>query len=472
MKLDILRNNSIVASVEIDEATIFVSELLGAEKISADFYVEGNVDFKVNDYVLYLGKKYRINSAVDAEMLDKRTFHYRIDFVGEIYDLYDELMIHLGRVFFTYSGTASDLLQLCVDSMNVDTPSVLWTKGVCEATVEVKTFTFSGQSVRTALTEIASAFNLEYKVENRSVCLIKRIGIDHDITLEYGRGKGLQSVVKQPIDKAFATVWYAFGGSQNLPDNYRNGMDRLSLSTPIERNVGIYGRKKGSVTFEDIYPQRTGVVSTIVNANAFADNLLDFDINAQMINQTAKVVFTSGELSGQEFVISSYNHAAKRVSFTSSKDTYGNVLPNSILSIAVGDKYTLTGIVMPDSYIQAAEAKLLIKAKEYAKANSFPPVSFPLSIDEKYIREMQLINKLFGGDSVIVRCIELGIWQKIRLQSVSYPLVNPAKLSGVVSDTVPYTTAELMIRDLKQVKKDIVITNDKISGVVQQINIP
>jgi hypothetical protein len=459
MKLDIKRNNEIVVSVEIDEATIFTNELLGADKITSDFYLEPYFDFQIGDYVEYLGRKYRINSAVDCEMVDKRTFHYRMEFVGAIYDLYDEMTIHLGRTKFSYSGTPEDLLNLLVDSLNVDSPLISWTFGDCEAITDIKTFNFSEQSVRNSLTEIADSFGLEYEIKGKSICLKKRIGFEHDITLEYGRGKGLQGVVRQPTDKSFATVWYGFGGNQNLPENYRNGQDRLALGQVVERNVAIYGRKKGSVTFDGIYPQRTGVVSQIVNANSFVDNSLDFDINAQVVNQTAKVIFKSGELSGQEFTISAYSHPAKRITFTNNTDEFGKVFPNATFAMALGDKYTFIGIVMPASYIQAAEADLLKATQEHVKANSFPPVSFPLQIDEKYIREMDLIHKFWGGDSVIVKCLELGIWQKIRLQSVSYPLVNPAKISGVVSDTVPYSSAELMLRDLKKAKKDIAILN-------------
>lgn len=454
MKLEIKRNTDTVAFVEIDEATVFTSELSGADKIVCDFYSEVYLDLKIGDYVMHLENKYAINSAVDCEMLDKRTFHYRIDFYGEIYDLYNELMIHLGRTKFSYSGNAVDLLNLLIDSMNVDFPFVPWIAGNCETVTNVETFTFSEQSVRVALTDVAERFGLEYQVINKRIHLVKRIGVDYDITLEYGKGKGLQSVTRQAADKPYATIWYGFGGTQNLPENYRDGMDRLSLGQPVERNVSIYGRKKGSITFDNVYPQRTGVVSSIVTVNSFTDSSLDFDLNAQVITN-AKVVFKSGELSGQEFAISAYNNSIKKISFANNTDEYGNISPNATFSLAVGDKYTLVGIVMPQSYIQAAEAELLRLTIEHAKANSFPPMSFPLEIDEKYIREMGLAGRFRGGDSVIVKCVELGIWQKIRLQSVSYPLVNMSKVAGVVSDSVPYTSAELLQRDVKRIKRDL-----------------
>lgn len=458
MKLEILRNTNTaeltVALVEIDEATVFVSELSGTDKISAEFYTENYIDVKICDYVVFRGRAFKVNTIPYCEMVDKRTYLNRIDFFGEIYDLYNEILIHEGRTRFTYSGDAEDLLNLLVNAMNIDVPTHSWQVGQFEENTKVETFTFSEVNCRVALTDISERFGLEYNVEDRKINLVKRIGIDHDLTLEYGRGKGLQNVVRQPIDRPFATVWYCYGGSQNLPDNYRNGMDRLTLSAPVERNVSIYGRKKGSVTFPDVYPQRTGVVSSVVTSLSFTDSSLDFNINSQVIiNSDAKVVFKSGELSGQEFKIASYDNATKKITIASHTDEYSVVMPNSAFSIAVGDTYTLINIVMPLSYIQAAEAELLKLAKEYAKANSYPPVSFPLSIDEKFVREMDLKYKLRGGDTVVVKCTELGIWSKTRLQSVSYPLVNPYAISGVVADNVPYTSQELLIKDVRKLKR-------------------
>jgi hypothetical protein len=465
--LQIFRDTVLVASVNIDEATVFTGELMGADKITAVFYAETALKLQIGDFVLLQNKRYKIKDATNAEQIDSRTFKYVVEFYGEVYDLYDEMVIHLNATRFSYTGTPLELLNLLIDSMNSDNPVPAWAVGACADLAKVESFTFSEQSVRTALTDIAERFELEYYVDNRRIYLVQKIGKTHDFTLQYGRGKGLQSAQRQPLDKPFATVWYGFGGSENLPASYRSGADRLMLNAPIERNVSLYGRKKGSVTFEDVYPQRTGTITAVTNLNAVVDTDLDFDLNAQVITD-AKIVFKSGELFGQEFVITNYNHTDKRITFGSNKDTLGNTLPNNTFSASVGDKYTLIGITMPQNYIDAAEAELLRLTREHAKNNSYPPVSFPLDIDEKYIREMGLAYQLKAGDSVKVKSIELGIWATMRLQSVSFPLVNPCQIAGVVSDVIPYTSQELIVKDVRKTKREFTAAQKVIEKAQKQ----
>lgn len=461
MKLIIQRNPKIiVASVEIDEATVYSSELVGMDKVTASFYHHQAIDFRIDDYIEHNGRIFQIKTAVQGQQIDTNTYLYNPVFYAEIYALYDELLMHEGRTTFSYTGTPVEMLRLIVASMNTEAAGV-WSLGQYANIDEPQTFTFTEQSCRTALSDIAAKFNLEYKVENKKIHLVSKIGITHDFTLKYGRGKGLLPSTRTVVDKPFATVWYGFGGTQNLPATYRNGQDKVTIDAPVQKNVSLYGKKKGSITFPDVFPKRTATVTSVVDMNTIVDTTIDFDLNAQIINDSAKIVFKTGELGGQEFVITSYNHTTKTIKFGSNKDSSGYVLPNSTFNPSVGDKYTLIGITMPQSYINAAEAEVLRLTTLHAESNSYPPVAFPLEIDEKYIREMQLAFKINAGDSLKVQSDELGINGTMRLQSVSYPLVNPCKLTGVVSDSIQYSVQEKLIKEVKDAKKEL----STVSGV-------
>ncbi|MGY3052538.1 hypothetical protein ACVWYG_000728 [Pedobacter sp. UYEF25] len=458
MKLNIKREGEILNSVEIDDNTIYNSEFMGMDKISASFYTESPLDLKLDDYVDYNLQKYSIKTAIDCEQIDSKTFKYDITFFAPVYSMYDVLLMHLGNATFSYTATPFEVLSLVIENLNTEQTG--WEIGDCSLISEPITFSFAEQSCRVALTNIADAFKLEYKVIGKKIFLLEKLGELKDIQLKYGRGQGLTKATRQSVDQSFATVWFGFGGSTNLPDNYRSGATKLTLSAPFEINTDKYGRKQGSVTFEDIYPRRTSTLTAVNGLQEMTDSTIDFDLNAQQITDGgAKIVFKSGELSGQEFVITSYNNTTKAITIGTNKDETGYTQPNTTFAPAVGDKYTLIGLIMPNSYVIAAETELEAALQAHAKNNSFPPVAFPLNVDEKYIREMNLNFKLVAGDSLRVLSESLGINTPLRLQSVSWPLVNPSLISGLVSDVIQYTTAERIIKavvaNIKETAKSI-----------------
>src|SRR5690606_36123733 len=146
-----------------------------------------------------------------------------------------------------------------------------------------------------------------------------------------------------------------FGGTKNIPADYRNGAKRLVFSggyVQRELNPGEI-RREGSVVYDDIYPQRTAAVGTVSGDGlGFTDNTLDFDLNDQFLSgSVAKVVFKSGELMGQEFEIASYDHDTKTITFKINTDANGYEMPNATFQLKEGDLYTLVGIEMPQTYI-------------------------------------------------------------------------------------------------------------------------
>lgn len=459
-QLNIKRKGITKATVEIDENTIYNGEFMGMDKIPAQFITEDPIPIQLDDYIEYDAGNgvmpYKIKSAIGLDQIDSKTFKYELTFFSPVYDMYDEEMIHLGRTKFSYTGTPFELLSLIVDCMNADGPG--WSIGDCSLISEPETFSFDQQSPRTALTQVAERFKLEYKVVGKKIYLLESLGATLQIPpLKYGRGQGLTNAARQSVDESFATVWRGYGGTQNILPSYRNGMDRLSLDAPFEINVDKYGRKKGSVTFEDIYPKRTSTITGVTSLVEFSDSTLDFDLNAQTkVDGGAKIVFKSGELAGGEgYSISSYNHAAKTMKIRANKDEAGNPIPNATFEPKVGDKYTIIGITMPQTYFDAAHAELQAALEKHAKAHCFPPVAFPLNIDEKYIREMELKRKFVPGDKVPVLSESLGIDTSLRLQSVSWPLVNPCLITGIVSDVIQYSNEERIAKDVKEAKKEV-----------------
>jgi hypothetical protein len=74
----------------------------------------------------------------------------------------------------------------------------------------------------------------------------------------------------------------------------------------IQYNTQVYGVIEQTITFDDIYPHRTGVVTGVdaLNPFIFDDTLIDFDVNSYLLPGTsAKVVFNTGQLAGYSFEI-------------------------------------------------------------------------------------------------------------------------------------------------------------------------
>lgn len=456
----IYRAGSYIFETEVDEQTIFSQTLMGEEKIVSSFLSPVDYSFQIGDYILLNGKKFEIVGEINKQQLQNSLFKYDIEFYSEVYKLYNALIKHLGRTKFSYFGTPSELLSLIVSNMGEG-----WYVGGAPA-LEPQLFEFKDMSCRVALSDIASKFQLEYYVDNQNVYLVEAVGSTKGVSLGYGKNQGAYDITRQSVSNSYATVWYAFGGSQNLPAGYRDGQDRLTLNSPIEVNVGTYGRKEGVIEYDFIYPHRTGTISGVVSATVVVDSSLDFNLNEQNITDAqAKIIFQSGELNGQEFFITKYDTATKQITFQPNKDETGYETPNSTFSVAVGDRYTLVGITMPNSYITAAETELYNTALAYATQNSRPQFSINVNVDEKYIRENGYAYALEAGDKITITAPKLNYSGLIRIQSISYPLVNPNKLTLTLSNTVNYSVSEQLVKDSKEQKKNIVTLRKGYNGL-------
>ncbi|UCS94857.1 phage tail protein [Echinicola marina] len=451
--MHIYRNGAIIASTPIDENTVLTYQLMGEHKVACNIVRQSPLEIKVGDYIMVNEERFIMNQ--DPVVKNEANFYYNIIFEAEIYTLYNKILMDEGSAIFTYFGTPEEFLTLLINNINsIDSD---WTLGDVEA-MEPKFISFQGDSCRSALTRIAETFKLEYKVKNKEISLSKSIGVDTPYTFQYGRNNGLYSLTRRSIDNNnIITRLYAFGSTRNLSVNYRDGQKNLVFESKyLEANTDLYGVREGIVTFEDIYPNRTGEVTSTSEETKVIDTSIDFDINDYLLaGQTAKIVFKSGALSGYEFEITNYDHGTKEITFNTFTEANDYVLPNEISKPEVGDKYTLIGIDMPQSYIDAAEAKLLEKAQERLVQVSSPRVTYELEMDRIYIRQKGLKNNIFPGDRIRVLDDKLGIDQMIRISSVSYPLKQPDVIQATISDQVTYTTSERIIKETVNNKSKI-----------------
>src|SRR5690606_34185254 len=101
-------------------------------------------------------------------------------------------------------------------------------------------------------------------------------------------------------------------------------------------------------------------------------------------------------------------------------------LPYTNMFPAIGDKYVLVNIAMPQSYVDAAEAELRAKTQDSFNQMARPP--YFISIDEKYMRDNGI--ELNAGDRVKIKDADLDVDDMIRVTAVSFPLVNVNQITA------------------------------------------
>lgn len=251
----------------------------------------------------------------------------------------------------------------------------------------------------------------------------------------------------------------------------------------IERNVPIYGVIEHTQIFEDIYPHRTGTVSSInlLDPFEFTDTGMDFDLNSQLLpGAVAKVTFNTGQLSGYTFEIQSFNYSTKKFRIQLNTDEKKLEIPNALIKPGIGDKYVLTDIIMPPSYIAAAEQELLDAANALLVQLSEPQLSYTIQIDPVYLKEK---NKLITiADLIWIVDDQLEVQKKIRVISATRNLMDEYSLTVEVSDIVSPGTINRIINAQTSTERDVMdmngqfinngILNNRVAGTLTFENMP
>src|SRR5690606_17744561 len=101
----------------------------------------------------------------------------------------------------------------------------------------------------------------------------------------------------------------------------------------------------------------------------------------------------------------------KTITFKPNIDANGYEMPNATFRLNEGDLYTLVGIEMPQTYIDAAESQL--QARTVEALNEITSQVYDLEIDEKYMRDNGIV--LRPGDRVTIRDAARHINEEIRV---------------------------------------------------------
>lgn len=494
-KITLYRNNSFLLNLvergkrSVESAAISRA-LLSDDTLTIRMKSNSVLDIKINDYFVLFGSVYRLNSLPNVNKISEAEYEYDIIAQGLMYDM-------LRCKYFNADGTGQkfnlefpligniETFLICLKN-NMQRLSLDWEIGNF-TNAETKTITFGDDTCLSALQKICDEFKVDFwvKVENDKIVIhTGDFGRKLPLTFEHGKGKGLYGLNRSNVDdNDIINRLYVLGGTENIPNGYRNFSTNLMLpnSDFVEDTslIAGFGLKEGSITFDDIYPKRTGKITSLGDTKfKFLDSGMDFDLNAKeadnvttkylIAGTSAKVHFNTGNLAGYEFEIKKggYSHTTKTFEIIPFTNDSGQKFPDvdsEAFQFDLGDEYVILDIVMPQTYIDNAENELLVKGIEQFELHKSAKVSYDLEIDPAYMEKIGIGN-FDIGDYVTIVDKPLGINKMLRINSTTVTFIeggvyNPFKYKVVIADSYEINYASQVILDVKTIKNVLSITN-------------
>lgn len=232
--VEIYRNTTLILAAKPNEQSSVKQEIMGEHTLTLQFDLDIMYDLRIGDYAIVYGNTYFIH-AQKLPVITKKSaflFEYDITMMAPQYLLQNAQYLFLGdnneltQPDFSLYGTADTFIDLLIK--NAARAGFTWTKGGVILT-EYKNLTFSSVDCLSALGQLAEAFETEWFVDGTTINLAKKLNTT-PYTFMYGKGKGAYDIKRMPADSSsVVTRLYVFGGTKNIPLNYRNGSTRLLL---------------------------------------------------------------------------------------------------------------------------------------------------------------------------------------------------------------------------------------------------
>lgn len=413
--------------------------LLSEDTFSIKIATREVLDIQINDYLIHEGAIYRLDSLPSITRTADDQLEYSIDARGAMYDLARVQFLNADAtgfytdMTFPLIGSLSVFLEAIRSNMIRLIPNfqVISIDGG-----DSKTLSFSEDTCLSAMQKICNEFKTDFWVDTENGIPTLRTGEFGQTTplnLAYGRGKGLYRLTRKKVDDSrIINRLYVYGGDKNLPENYKAKALHLPGSPYLEDadSIARLGLREGVIKFDDIYPKRTGVVSSVRGVHLFVDDTLDFDLEERdqdgstkyLIPGTkAKIHFQTGGLAGYQFEIQ--KTIKNKIRIIPFQNDTGQKFPDpnsEAFQIKEGDTYVLLDVRMPQSYIDKAEKELLEKGEKEFLQKKQAKVAYDLDLDPIFLKD-----KTLGiGDLIQIVDEELNVDKVLRIQSTTTTLVE------------------------------------------------
>lgn len=473
----IYRAGKQIADVWVGAASYTLEEINGARIAYVEFTTLQPIGLTVNDYISYKGETYYVRHREDVTKEEvSRGFAYRVKLYHDMYRLHDVVAFPYEKPDFRknmskYNGTASQLLDIVVRSMNrVHTG---WKAGSCVET-KAETFDLKDKTCAEVVNEIATRFETEFYVQDRTLTIGRRV-IDRPGGRIYSQGPdgGFRSITLSAVEEVPPlTRLYAYGSDKNMAaQGTKDALEYLKLpggALCLEKNVDKYGVIEHPKQFQDIYPHGVFAVTARIDEFTLQASSIDFDLEAQLIDGTEPTVtFQDGGLAGYDLHIvkGSWDNKTKQFKLAKVEEEGALKVPGDI-HFAVGDKFILTGIKMPKAYVDKASEELRVAAQKYLDGKCENRTKLAVVCDEVLFAKYSLSVQC--GELMHVRDARLGLDRKIRVTSVKRFIENddeePYRYEIVLSD---FLEGNRFMQELSDIKKESKAARERAEEMVR-----
>ena len=512
------------------------SSLMGDDNVQLSIVSSELLNLGKGDKIIVEGEEYTIRTKVNREMLSDNHYVHDATFYGVMYELMKSLYRNTdangksSKSTFDLTYNIRDFVKVLIYNVSRDYPG-LWAfdEANCPDT-EPRTISFARNNCLQVLQMLCSdrEFDLEFLITQKDGVRTIHIGKfgakvvppGGNAFFEWGKGNGLYKLKEQKVDdKTIITRLWVEGGTTNIRSDYRDYSERLQLPFPVRLNkkehklwdgtivppqseyIGIsddnkryledgdlrdaLGSDEDAVTYDNIFPKRTGTVTALVadDINSFIDDTMDFDLNEKddkgtkyLINEvSAKINFISGKLAGQQFELAKkggYDHATKRFTLIPFTDNRGLTIPTTeseAYRITEGDTYKITDIHLPKSYEDDAEEDLW-----YAGYNEFKPrtqarAQYQLTFERSYFLNALPSDSettvFHVGNYVPVKDERFGIEKNIRIQKVTKNLLVEHDYTLTLSDITAISPITQTVVDVG--RHETIIENNRLRNLTK-----
>jgi hypothetical protein len=511
----IIHFNDTQIDLAVNDNSYRYRAIKGEHGLTLHYSLPQHIEIPLGAWCEFEGETYTLENPENFKKHNTRNFEYTL--------IMESAQVKLGkykfkdttsrRLKFSLTAKPHEHLQMLVDNLN--RRETEWTVGTCIDAVE-KVISYNHAFCSDALSQIAESFETEWEIIGKTINLCKvEYNKDNPLPLSYGRGNGFKTGIgrsnssTKPIE-----ILFVQGGERNI-DASKYGSTELLL--PQNQTIGYDGQyfpdqegydaakarqyvtdadgfslrrsdkplnsqNEDSLDLSHIYPSRVGTITAVNVVDAdnhfydFIDNTIpgNLDFSQYRIDgETMTVIFQSGMLAGKEFeleqtdkTVTGYVHSERLFKLVP-QELDGRTMPDDIFKPAVGDKYAVFGMMLPQAYIcdnatkSGASWDMFREAAKYLYENEEQKFTFTGELDGIWAKKDWLniggkiklggyvlfTDNQFQPDGVLIRIV--GIKDYINNpHSPQIELSNEIVGNSISSDLRKIETNEVVVDDL------------------------
>lgn len=485
------KRNRLRTTLVPDSSSTHHEEVGGDDYLSVSLDSQECVTLELNDWTVWEGRKFWCVETYTPKQTGRRKWTYSVKLYGAASLIKQALMLNTeDSPVFSYTATAREHVALVVKNLNRWMGGITdWKVGKVEATGNIVVDYSEGLYGNDALKKIADEAGTEWWIEGMTVnvCRCER---GDEVTLGYGNG--LLSIERDSADNVkFFTRLFPIGSSRNI-DAEKYGSSRLLLpsrATYVERNteLGIVEHFE-QTAFQEIYPRRTGKVSSVRKETKkgddgkpfdiyyFTDGEMNFDPNEYEIGGLVKrVTFQTGQLAGlgndedgEHYFEVNYNSETREFELITiwpyDDDTQ---VPGGVLEPKAEDTYILWNVRMPDEYYPIAEEEYATAVEKYMDEHCLDKSVYKCSTDYVVLKKRGVVPCM--GQRVRLesdRFFASG-YRESRITVVDQKLERPTEADIEISDVLSQTTQSRMADEIENVRSEVKANTVELPDVIR-----